>query len=62
MAAKFDKTTLEKKYRDYVERAYNLQFGAPAESDYYAHEAKKVLMQLLLLTPNNQNQLIRAIA
>ncbi|WGK63741.1 hypothetical protein [Croceiramulus getboli] len=49
MSAKFNMTRLEAKYARYLEMAYNLQFSAPAESDFYAHKAHKTLLELLLL-------------
>tara|TARA_R110002020_G_scaffold405128_1_gene615156 strand:+ start:57 stop:251 length:195 start_codon:yes stop_codon:yes gene_type:complete len=59
MATKFDLLKLEKKYKKFSEKAYNLQSINPAESDYYAHKANKIRLKLMLLNVFTHNRLAK---
>lgn len=56
MNSKYDLEKLKTKYATYVEKAYNLKFNAPGESDYYAHKAKKILLKINLLDSSEQQK------
>ncbi|MEH6405894.1 MAG: hypothetical protein V7767_01305 [Leeuwenhoekiella sp.] len=58
MDSKFDMEKLKEKYARYEENAYNLMDNSPSESDYYAHQAEKILIKILLLESyTNQHQM-----
>ena len=62
MPRKINLSKLEQQYKSAVESAYNLQYTAPAESDYFSFEAEKLYKQILLLDTVNDQNALEAIA
>ncbi|WP_416440550.1 Lacal_2735 family protein [Leeuwenhoekiella sp. A16] len=62
MPTKLNVRQLEQEYKSALENAYNLQYTAPSESDYFTFEAEQLYKQILLLDAAGDQNTMEVIA